>query len=246
VSSQGGENILGAIAIEVVGEHLGTAADAGRKAVLSPQAVAGVLPPVPGLQQVQPAVAVHIANAKTVGESGHLAIVGHRDERPFLRGFVPVGSKPAKAAARAANKLGFAVAGDVGEHRRFVVDHLSHEVHRPGGVVMHTRIQVQPCLLAGESKHQDVIFPVGVEIVNIGEEVIRVPLDAEGLGRVERLLLLEGRSLPPEWPGDDVRLAVAIDVADCGSLGVKFRMQLLALPGDLGFRLQDKGQEEGG
>ena len=52
------------------------------------------------------------------------------------------------------------------------------------------------------------------------------------------MLLFKRRPLPPERPGDDVRFAIAIDVADGGTFGIKVAVQLLALPGDLGLRME--------
>jgi hypothetical protein len=60
--------------------------------------------------------------------------------------------------------------------------------------------------------------------VDVGEEVVRVAIDAENLRLVVGVLFLKGRTFPPKRTCDDVRLAVAIDVADGGTFGIEIAM----------------------
>jgi hypothetical protein len=87
-------------------------------------------------------------------------------------------------------------------------------------------IQVKPRFLAGEAEDEDVVLLVGVEIVDVGEEVVRVAIDAENLRLVVGVLFLKGRPFPPKRPRDDVGFAIAIDVADGGTFGVKVTVEL--------------------
>ena len=112
---QAGEDIVAAIAIEVIGKHLRPTANARCEGVLFPQAAVGVLPPVACFQEVHLAVAVHIPHPETMGKLAHLLVVGNRHKFPLLGGLAPVRFEIAEFPARAAHDLWFAVAGDVGE-----------------------------------------------------------------------------------------------------------------------------------
>jgi hypothetical protein len=85
-------------------------------------------------------------------------------------------------------------------------------------------VQIQPRFLAGEAEDEDVVLQVGVEIVDVGEEVVRVAIDVENLRLVVGVLFLKRRPFPPERAGDYVGFAIAIDVADGGTFGVKIAM----------------------
>ena len=186
-----------------------------------------------------------ITDAKAVSELRDFHVIGSIDEWPLLRGFFPVRGEPAEPASRATHNLRFAVAGDVGEDGRFVVHHIGDEVHGPWFVVVRAGIQIQPRFLAGEAEDEDVVPFVGVEIVDVGEEVVGVAIDRKNLRLVVGVLLFKSRSFPPKRPRDDIRFAVAIDVADGGTLGVKVTVELLTLPGDLRGGMQAGGREEG-
>jgi hypothetical protein len=163
-------------------------------------------PPPPRFEQIHLPIAIHIADAEAVGEFGDLHVIGDGDEGPFLGRFGPVRGEPAELAAGAAHDLRFAVAGDVGEDGRFVVHHVGDDVHGPGFVVVRAGIQVEPRFLAGEAEDEDVVLLVGVEIVDVGEEVVRVAIDAEDLRLVVGVLskVFKGRPFPPKRPRDDV------------------------------------------
>ena len=203
-----------------------------------------ILPPAACFQEVHLPIAIHIANAEAVGELRHLHILRHRHKGPFLGRLLPVRCEPAKLAPGAAHDLRFAIACDVGEDGRFVVHHISDDVHGPGLVVMGAGVQVHARLFAGETEDEDVVLLVRVEVLDVGEEVVRVAIDAENLWLVVGVLLFKRGPLPPERTGDDVWLAIAIDVTDGGAFGIKLAVQLLALPGDLGLRMELGGGEE--
>ena len=108
-----------------------------------------------------------------------------------------------------------------------------------------TGVEVEAGFFAGEAEDEDVVFLVGVEVVDVGEEVVGVAVDVEDFGFVVGVFFLEGGAFPPEGAGDDVGFGVAVDVTDGGAFGVEVGVELLAGPGDLGGGVEgDRGEDE--
>src|SRR4051812_4013959 len=78
-------------------------------------------------------------------------------------------------------------------------------------------------------KHKDVWPPISIEIVHVTKHRIRRRwFPGKCLGRIELVLHIEIRPLIPEWPGDNVQLAIAIDVRGCNAVAeVLLRENLL-------------------
>ena len=73
----------------------------------------------------------------------------------------------------------------------------------------------------GNGTHSTSGPAVAVEVAGEGQEVVRIVLRIEGLPRPILVPLLEIRAFEPERAGDDVHLAVAVEVAVVGALGVE-------------------------
>src|SRR5581483_970963 len=93
-----------------------------------------LLPPTAGFQYVHAAIAVDIADAKTMREPLPVAFRGNGMEFPRLGGIAPIRGGVAEIAAGVANDVGLAVAVDVGEGGRFVVHHVKNLVPLPMAV----------------------------------------------------------------------------------------------------------------
>ena len=137
VRGERGDHVVEAVAVHVVGVHLRAAA-AHRLLVKRPDRIArergGLFPPAVLLEQVLPAVAVHVAHAHAVREVAVFVVRRNRMERPRLRRVVPVRLGVAVLPLGDADQLRLPVAGEVGERRRFVVGQVEDLVPRPVAV----------------------------------------------------------------------------------------------------------------
>ena len=192
-----------------------------------------IFPPTPRFQEIHLPISIDVTDAKTMGEFGDLQIFCDGDKRPFLGRFGPVRGEPTEPATCAAHDLRFAVACDVGKDGRFVVHHVGDDVHGPRFVVVRAGVQVKTCFFAWEAEDENVVLLIGIEVVDVGKEVVGVAMDAEDLRLVVSVLRFKCGAFPPEWTGDHIGLAVAIDVADGGTFGIKVTVKLLAFPCDL-------------
>ena len=180
-----------------------------------------------------------------MGEFGDLQIIGHSHELPFLGRVIPVRGEPTELATCAAHDLWFSIACDVGKHGRFVVHHIGDDVHGPRFVVVRAGVQVETRFFAWEAEDEDVVLLIGIEVVDVGKEVVGVAMDAEDLRLVVSVLRFKCGAFPPEWTGYHIGLAIAIDVADGGTFRIKVTVKLLALPSDLCGSMHTRDSEEG-
>jgi hypothetical protein len=120
------------------------------------------------------------------------------------------------------DQIGLSVAGDVGERGRLIADAFEDVVLLP--VVLPVGIAgvlVPICVGAGEADDEDIGPAVVVEVVNEGEEVLRVG---------QRLLALDGHERPLHrelWPvvderaGDQVMVTIFVKVAEVRAFAVE-------------------------
>src|ERR1043165_2822717 len=159
-------------------------------------------------------------------------------EGPLGRRVFPIGRRIAEKAAGVADDLRLDIAGEVCPRRGLVVHRVEYEVTLPASRAVDTRLAgiLEPRgVLAGETNDEQVEPAVAVEIIREREKIIRVlvvhtqsaleALDddfrAIGILALERLrcriilvALIELRPLPPIRPGDDIVVAVAIEVGE--------------------------------
>src|SRR5881396_2688479 len=122
VGLEAGDDVVLAVAVDVVDEHLGPAvAVAGGEELLGvelPVGVAGeaggLLPPAAGLQKVHLSVAVDVAVAQAVGEALEMLVArAGLVEGPLGIRVVGIGLGPAELAVGVENQFLPAVAGEV-------------------------------------------------------------------------------------------------------------------------------------
>src|SRR4029453_18216006 len=125
----------------------------------------GPLPPTTPVENIGPAIAVHIGNAEPVSEALPVAIAGDRREGPLGGDVVPVRRREAKGAAKVADDLRLSVSGDVREGGRFVVHRIEDMVPLPM-LVLTLWVEVKIGRCARQAGGEDVIPAVAVEVVN--------------------------------------------------------------------------------
>ena len=105
-----------------------------------------------------------------------------------------------------------AVASEIGEIWRFIVYPIEHTVAHPCHVLC-TRIFEPRGVLPREADDQNIVALVAIEIVYEGEEVVRVAGGIESFRIIITMAIREGRARIPPRSGDQIHLAVAIQVA---------------------------------
>ena len=80
------------------------------------------------------------------------------------------------------------------------------------------RVFVPPDLLARPAALQNVVQTIAVEIMDKRQKVVGVAFGFERLGRIDGRASFELRTGVPEGAGNDIPLAIAIEVADMGAL----------------------------
>ncbi len=152
-------------------------------------------------------------------------------ERPGLGG-VLAGLPVAESPFEGAHDLALAVAQEVGEDRRLVVQAVDYVVPLPvplealgaGGV------DVEVDQLAGEAQDDDVRPSVARDVAHVGEEVLGIVLWVEGLGGVVLEPLLEVRPAEPQAARDDVHVPVLVQVRRVGPLAEELLRERRLLP----------------
>ena len=159
--------------------------------------------------------------------------------------------------ARVAEELRLAVAVDVDELGGFTVGDIEDVMDGPrAGLAL--GVLVDEGGVARETEDQDVRPAVGVEVVGVGDEVVRVARGAVE-GRLVRALLvrrldgvadalLEVGTLPDEPTGGDVDMAVMVEVGDRATFGDEILRESLLIKRDGGSSstATEQNREEGG
>ena len=167
VGSKAGEDVVIAVAIEIIGVHLGTAGAAELEVVFFPGVAGkfgGLFPPAIFFEDIHAAVAVDVAVAHAVGEFLPAALGGDGGEIPDQGGVIPIGGGVTEIAAGVADDLGFAIAGEVAKGGGFVVSDLEGDVLFPfAGSAL--GVFEPPAFLTGEAEDEDIGPGVLVKIV---------------------------------------------------------------------------------
>ena len=140
-----------------------------------------LLPPTILFEDVWPAVAVHVADAHAVRETIVFPIGRDRVELPRLRRIVFRNFCVTKLTAGVEDKLRPAVARDVGEGGRFIVDCRECQMALPR-LLLTLRIFEPIRFFAGKADDEDISPAVAVDVVREREEVFGVAVDIERLG----------------------------------------------------------------
>ena len=243
VGDQARDHILIAVAIDVVDVHLGSAFSEG-EGMLFPGLAGGLLrlfPPALGHQQVGPSVAVHVADPQTVLVLPPLGRLRAAFEGPAVDAgrFARMGE--AEHAAGVKHEFGLAVARDVGEGGRLIVDDRKREVAFPSpglfrGLIRRILAQITDFRFAGVPKPRHLLAgpdvghhvepAVAVDVGHEGDEVVGVFVRVEILRGVNLVPRLEVGAGVPEGAIDGIDMAVVVDVANAGALGVKVFREL--------------------
>src|SRR5690606_38174195 len=198
----------------------------------------GLFPPAVGLDEIRPLVAVDVAHARPVRVATPLALRGDLPKGPGLCGIGGCLLDVAEMPSGVADDLRSAVAVDVEESRRLVVDGAEDEMPRPV-LACRARVLVPRRGLPWQTDHQDVEPAVAVEVAREGKKVVGVlvgdteralearnrgdrpvlaPALEERRGGIELVPIGELGARVPERARHDVHLAVTIDVAGCRPL----------------------------
>ena len=148
-------------------------------------------------------------------------------------------------AAAAAHDLRLPVARHIREVRRLVVGHFHNVVARPVALLA-LGVGEPVARVAGESEHEHIGPAVFVEVGRVGEEVLGIAARVHRLAVVDLVARFEFRAFPPVGAIDDVVLAVLVEVAGGGALGVEFIDELDGFPFHLAGGGGEDGKGEGG
>ena len=273
------DDVVTTVLVHVVDMHLGSAYAEGRLMELPCAGggeVLGLFIPTVGFEDVHAAVAVDVAGAVAVRILEDLLVVllglfGDRVELRLAERVLPIDLRVAELATMAAlvvlrvldgiagvaEELRLAVAVDVDELRGFTVGDVEDVMNGPGaGFAL--RVLVDEGGVTGEAEDQDVLPAVGVEVVGVGDEVVRVPRGAVE-GRLVRALLvrrldgvadalLEIGALPDVPTGSDVDMAVMVEVGDRAAFGDEVLREGLLIERDRsgdGTAAEQDGEEGG-
>ena len=238
VGRQAGEDVLIAVAIEVVGMHLRPAGTGEIGPMRGPLRIVGqrrgLFPPATLFQEIDPTIAVHIADPQAMGEFGPRGVVG-REPMPGPRflGCVLLRLGVAEHSVDGAVDLRLSVPGQIAIPGGLVVDLGQRERHLPIAR-LGAGIAIPSGFLAGESDHEEIEPAIGIEVPDVGEEVVGVAVDVERLGRIDLDLPFKRWAQPEEGTGHDVAMAVAAQIRQGSTLGVELIGELFALPRDPG------------
>ena len=224
VGEFGAEDIVVAIAIEIIGEHLRAALGTECEGMERPfqSGIGGLLPPAIFLQQVEPFIAIHISKTKTVGEALASDLeAGNFLEGPLLRGILSVRRGKAKEAAAAANDFRLAITSEIAPSGRFIVQHGQHIVPCPGRILA-LGILKPVGDIPRKAEHEIIRPTVVVQVRGILHEILGVIIV-----RLNRLRMVNLMGLFPIWTFipmrtiNDVHLAIVVHVCGSGTLGVE-------------------------
>src|SRR5688500_11080065 len=107
-------------------------------------------------------------------------------------------------------------------------------------------ILVPPCTFAWPAVDQYILPAITIDVGSKLQEDVRIGFRIVGLGIVDLLPFLKVRPCIPERTGNDVRLAVFVDVGDGPALRVKFIVELLRFPCQISDRRQCDGSGDSG
>ena len=230
-----GDNILIAIAVDIVSIYLGAASVSKLERMSRPETgltdFRRLFPPAIFLKNICAAVAVNITDPQSVCESTVFEIGRNRMKLPGRSRIFPRAGVP-ELASGMKDQLWFPIPGQVGIGGRFIIDVGMCQMLFPVPLFV-LRIRVPECFFPRKTDNHNVGPLVFVDITSEGEKVIGITVDTPFLDRIEFMPFLKFRPLVPVWPRDDIRFSILIEIGECGSFCVEFVSQLLA------FKLMD-------
>ncbi len=266
MGADGGDDVVQAVAIDIIDDHLG-AAVAKVEGVLDPDRVAlegcGLLPPAVLFEDIDAAIAVDIAAAQAVRVTLVAAFGCNRMKFPGRRRVLPVRLGVADVSLGAAEDFGLAVAGDVHETGRLVIQFIEDDMPLPMALAA-LGVFVPRDFLARVPIDEHVGPAVSIDIVGESQEAVGVGVvgaqgafeAGDGLGGAVRagafeagiggpdlVPLLEIRPFIPEGAGNHVHISVVVEVGKSRPLGPELVGEAHFLEGvDEVLRLSRRGQ----
>ena len=219
VGREARDHIVEAVAVDIADIHLRAPRARKLKGMPFPERIPlkrlRLLPPAALLQDVHAAIAIDVAHAEAVGELLGPDLGADAGEGPASARVASGNRGVAEAAADGAHNLWAAIAGDVDPLRRFVVDHIEGEMPQPvaGSGVGWPRVFQPPALLAGEAVDDNIAVAIAVDVVDKLKEAVGVAVGIKGRGFEELVPCGEVGPRIPERAGDDVGMAVAVEIA---------------------------------
>ena len=171
-----GDDVVEAVTVDVIGIHLRAARGEGVW-VFDPNGIVGeglrLFPPGIFFDDVHASIAVDVANTKAMGETLIIALGCDGMEFPRSSRIFPICFGVSEVAAGATNDLGFVIAIDIGECRRFIINDVEDDMLLPMAFAA-ARIFIPGSILAGETVNQNVVPAVAIEIISEGKEVVGI------------------------------------------------------------------------
>ena len=150
---QAGDDVLQSVAVYIVNNHLRSARAKGKWMVqpsgITPQR-RWLLPPAILLQDIDASIAIDIAATKAVSKALPFSFGCDRMKRPGRFRMFPIRRGVADVASRATEDLWLAIAVDVGESWRFVIEHVENDMPLPVSLAA-LRVFIPGHFLAGKA-----------------------------------------------------------------------------------------------
>ena len=230
VRGEAGDDVVVAVAVHVVGEHLRAAACGEGKLARPPRLLVGgrLLEPAALVDDVSPPIAIHVTHTQAVPKPLRGDRAGHRVECPFAKRVFPVDRHVTKLPAPGTNQFRPSVADEIAQRRRLVAHPVKNLVPLPMPRLA-LRVFKHQRRRAGETNPQHIPPAIAVKIVNKGEKIVRVTIAVLQFRGINLVLRLETRPFVPVRPRDHIRPAVARHVAQPRPFAIILRGERLAL-----------------
>src|SRR5690606_20997630 len=180
-----------------------------------------LFPPAILVQHVQAPVSVHITDTQPVRELLPSAVLADGAEGPGAGRIAPVRLNVAVPATVNADDLGPTISGEVEPGGRLIVDTLEDKMPLPVPLTRLPGIAVPGRLLTREADDEDVVPAVVVEVVDVGEEIVRVPFRIERLRGIVLVPLGELGTGVPVRTGHDIHHPIPVEIP----VGRPFRVE---------------------
>ena len=148
-------------------------------------------------------------------------------ECPLLSRIAPIRGHVTEPVPGLTDELGFPIPSQIKKSRRLIVHDVEHTVSRPVAGLL-AGIAKPGGIFAGETHDQDILPAVPIEVVDEGKEVVGVLAHVERVWRIDLVAPVEPGALVPVGPGDHIQVAVPVEIAEGGTLRMKFIGELKA------------------
>ena len=235
VSRQTRDDVVVAVTIHVVSEHVGSTRPGELELVTRPERIAfdrlRLLVPAPFPDHVLPTVTIDVADTEAVSERVLADLFRDRMPDPRLIGLRHVERRIAERPGVIADQLRLSVTDQVHKLRRLIPDAIEHVARLPVRGLSHVLagVHVQLRRRTGQPDRDQIVPAVPRKVVDPSKKIARVPVAVLRLGVIDFVRLRELRPLKPERPVDDIRLAIFVDVAEVGPFGKVDLGELLPL-----------------